>query len=161
MCKAVAIDELVRPHTIVQKEKSLIERTRSDIVVQWGEEKLIIEVVFTHEPSRRTWQVYRKSGIPVVIVRVKTDDDVLPLENSIDTYEGLNYPTQPCAVCEQIRVERERATDWTPRLYDRSQRALRRNDLDRQQQVRADQRRKRAWAIHQQELRSMRRRKVA
>ncbi len=103
-CGEVIPEELARSDTIVKKEASLIERTRSDLIILWKGGKRIIEVVFTHEPSQPTSERYQQSGTPVIIVRVKTVDDVKRLETGIDAHEGFNYPPTPCVECERQKA---------------------------------------------------------
>lgn len=107
VCGEGTSEELARSDTIVCKEKSVVERTRSDLIVRLRDKTLIIEVVFTHEPSQQTLAAYQESGASVVIVRVKADEDVRRLETGIAPKEGHNYPSPPCRECEQKRVRAE------------------------------------------------------
>lgn len=100
-CDAVTPEELARSDTIVIKERTSVEQTRSDLIVRWGNEQRIIEVVFTHEPSQPTHERYRQSGVPVILVRVGGMDDVEPLKAALDAHEGINYPKTACGECER------------------------------------------------------------
>ena len=102
-CGTVAPEELARSDTIVVKERTSVEQTRSDLIVRWGNEQRIIEVVFTHEPSQPTHERYRQSGVSVILVRVGGMDDVVPLEAALDAHEGINYPKTACDECERRR----------------------------------------------------------
>ena len=102
-CDAVTPEELARSDTIVIKERTSVEQTRSDLIVRWGNEQRIIEVVFTHEPSQPTHERYRQSGVSVILVRVGGMDDVEPLEAALDAHEGINYPKTACDECERRR----------------------------------------------------------
>ena len=58
-------------------ETSVIEETRSDLVVFWNDGatlRTIIEVVVTHELESNTRDAYLKSGVPVIIVRSSWSD---------------------------------------------------------------------------------------
>lgn len=141
-CDLATTEELARSDTIVRTEKSLVGRTRSDLYVRWGDGgdgTRIIEVVFTHEPSQPTSDRYRKSGIPVVIVKVKTDEDVTPLETGISTSAGINYPLTPCVKCQRWEAARKRARarrEERERIFDEQIAQVRAADVRIQERVR-------------------------
>ena len=112
-CDAVTPEELARSDTIVVKERTSVEQTRSDLIVRWGNEQRIIEVVFTHEPSQPTHERYRQSGVSVILVRVGGMDDVEPLEAALDAHEGINYPKTACDECER---RRRAEAEWAERV---------------------------------------------
>lgn len=111
-CADVTTEELARldTTTTVRTEKRVVERTRSDIFVQWGDlgehGARAIEVVVTHEPSQATSARYQEAGVHVVIVRVRGNENIAQLNHGITAREGINYPPTPCAECARIEAER-------------------------------------------------------
>lgn len=111
-CTEVATEELARldTTTTVWVEKRAVERTRSDLFVQWGDlgehGARAIEVVVTHEPSPATSARYQEAGVHVVIVRVGGNEDIAQLNHGITAREGINYPPTPCTECARREAER-------------------------------------------------------
>ena len=99
------------PNGQIFKEYSFIPNTRSDLVAQLPDDKvLIIEVVNTHAPEDTTREHYKKAGYPVFIKKVSWDS-LDELYKGLIADEALNVPEVRCSSCkgEKRRAEEELA----------------------------------------------------
>ena len=88
-------------------EESIVEGTRSDLVFFHDDgQQVIIEVVNTHSMEQETENAYRKSGIPVVVVRVEWEI-VDRLWQGIHTHESRNFASDECDGCKSERLKAE------------------------------------------------------
>ena len=88
-------------------EKSVVEGTRSDLIFSHDDgRRIIIEVVNTHSMEPETETAYRKSGIPVAVVRVEWET-VNELWNGIQVRESRNFSNDECDACERVRLDFE------------------------------------------------------
>ena len=156
-CGTVAPEELARSDTIVVKERTSVEQTRSDLIVRWGNEQRIIEVVFTHEPSQPTHERYRQSGVSVILVRVGGMDDVEPLEAALDAHEGINYPKTACDECERRRraeAEQDERRRKAKAEQDERRRKAKAEQDERRRKAKAEQDERAAvWATWRESIR--------
>ena len=124
--------------SVINREVSVVARTRSDLVVTHADRKqLVIEVVHTHDLDESAATAYSQSGIPVLKIRpvwLPQDDgpttvasepglDGLSLDAGALAYDALNVG--PCLCAEHKRREREEAArqaqgnNRTPKPYGR------------------------------------------
>ena len=88
-------------------EKSIVEGTRSDLIFSHDDgRQIIIEVVNTHSMEPETETAYRKSGIPVAVLRVEWKT-VNRLWEGIKTIESRNFSSNECDECESERLKAE------------------------------------------------------
>ena len=109
--------------THVEPEESVVEGTRSDIVLyRDGRNAIIMEVVVTHDLEPDTRQRYIESGLPVFLIQPAWDSlDELNLSVIADT--TLNLTVSPCHSCiaeaEQKRQQEEKIRKRTSLLLNR------------------------------------------
>ena len=93
--------------TKLETEETIVEGTRSDIVIYRDDNKpIIIEVVVTHDLEPGTRQCYAESGLPVFLIRPSWDN-LHELKLSVKADSTLNLQTQSCSACVE-REERQR-----------------------------------------------------
>ena len=95
----------------IAAERSVVEGTRSDVVIDRGEKPpLIIEVVVSHDPEPATLDRYQQAGVPVFVVEV-TWPTVDRLAQGVNADEVFGVPSKQCQRCraEDERLRRERA----------------------------------------------------
>ena len=93
--------------TDVNPEETIVDGTRSDIVIYRDDNKpIIIEVVVTHDLEPGTRQRYAESKIPAFLIR-PTWDSLDELESSVIADSTLNLQAKPCSACVE-REERQR-----------------------------------------------------
>lgn len=107
-------------------EKSIVEGTRSDLVFSNDDgRKIIIEVVNTHVMEQETEKAYRKSGIPVAVVRVQWET-VNRLWKGIHSVESRNFTSDECGGCKNDRLKAEANFERRRRIVDRELSKMRR-----------------------------------
>ena len=112
-------------------EKSIVDGTRSDLIFSHGDgRQVIIEVVNTHSMEQETETAYRKSGIPVVVVRVEWEI-VDRLWQGIHTNESRNFYTDECDECERERLESEAVCERRRKVVDLALARMRRQSSPR------------------------------
>ena len=112
-------------------EKSIVEGTRSDLIFSHDNgRQIIIEVVNTHSMEPETETAYRKSGIPVAVVRVKWET-VNRLWEGINTIESRNFASDGCAGCESERLKAEDDFKRRCTIVDRQLVKMKRQRLSR------------------------------
>ena len=95
------------PSAKVERERSIVAGTRSDLVIsQPGKGPVVIEVVVTHDLEPEAHESYTESGIHVFKVH-PSGDTLSDLESSVITDDTLNVPTVLCASCKDA-AERQR-----------------------------------------------------
>ena len=99
-------------------EKSIVEGTRSDLIFSQDDgRQIIIEVVNTHSIEPETENAYRRSGIPVAVVRVKWET-VNRLWKGIHTQDSRNFAGDECAGCESERLKSEADFERLRKIVD-------------------------------------------
>ena len=93
--------------TRLETEKTIVEGTRSDIVLyRDGRNPIIVEVVVTHDLEPDTRHRYIESELPVFLIRPAWDN-LHELKLSVRADSTLNLQTKPCSACIE-REERRR-----------------------------------------------------
>ena len=93
-----------------ESEKSIVPRTRSDLVFAHPDgRRIVVEVVNTHEMEPETKAAYQSEGIPVAIVQVAWNT-IERLLGRLDIHDSQNFDIDICAECEARRrdVEEQR-----------------------------------------------------
>ena len=99
-------------------EKSIVEGTRSDLIFSHNDgRQTIIEVVNTHSMEQETETAYRKSGIPVVVVRIERET-VNRLWKGVHTRESRNFTSDECDECESERLKTEAVLERRRAIVD-------------------------------------------
>ena len=89
--------------TRVNPEETIVEGTRSDIVIyRDGRNPIIVEVVVTHDLEPGTRQRYAESRISVFLIR-PTWDSLDELKLSVIADSTLNLQAKPCSACVERR----------------------------------------------------------
>ncbi len=107
---------IARPETSIAVERSIIEGTRSDIVIDRGPKgPLIVEVVVTHDIEQPTRARYEDSAIPVLIIRPEWDT-VAELAWAMNAADMINVSSVRCRGCQDVvdraLEERSAARTW-------------------------------------------------
>lgn len=114
-CKKSLAWNIARPGTTIAVERSIVEGTRSDIVIDRGPKgPLIVEVVVTHDVEEPTRARYKNSGIPVFIIHPEWDT-VAELTRAVNAAEMINVSAVRCRGCQDAldRSLKERAAART------------------------------------------------
>ena len=99
-------------------EKSIVEGARSDLIFFHDDgRQIIIEVVNTHSMEPETETAYRKSGIPIAVVRVEWDT-VSDFWEGIHTEESRNFTNDECDECESERLKAEATFERRCKIVD-------------------------------------------
>lgn len=99
---------IARPETHISAERTVVERTRSDVVVDRGDKPpLIIEVVVTHDLEPATRLRYEDSELPVFVVNPAWDT-VTGLAHAAIADVVMNVPAMRCAPCQDAEDRRQR-----------------------------------------------------
>lgn len=104
------------PARTISVERSVVEGTRSDVVVDRGDKPpLIIEVVVSHDLEPATRIRYENSEFPVFAV-YPTWDTVAGLARAVIADVVLNVPSMRCSRCQKEEERRQReiseAQEW-------------------------------------------------
>lgn len=104
------------PARRISVERSIVEGTRSDVVVDRGDKPpLIIEVVVSHDLEPATRIRYENSGIPIFAVH-PTWDTVGGLARAVIADVVLNVQSMRCPWCQEEEERRQRelseAQEW-------------------------------------------------
>ena len=108
--------DIARPETSISAERSVVERTRSDVVVDRGPKgPLIIEVVVSHDLEPTTKLRYEQSELPVFVVYPEWST-VATLTRAVIADVVINVPSMRCPGCQDAEDRRERelseAQEW-------------------------------------------------
>ena len=96
------------PARSISVERSVVEGTRSDVVVDRGDKSsLIIEVVVSHDLEPTTKIRYENSEFPVFAV-YPTWDTVAGLARAVIADVALNVPSMRCLRCQEEEERRQR-----------------------------------------------------
>ena len=107
-------------------EKSIVEGTRSDLVFSHVDgQQIIIEIVNTHSMEPETETAYRKSGIPIAVVRVEWET-VNRLWAGIHSQESRNFTSDECDGCKSERLKAEADFERRCTIVDRQLAKMRR-----------------------------------
>ena len=103
----------------IRAESSIVEGTRSDIVLyREGRNRIILEVVVTHDLEADTRIRYLESGLPVFLIQ-PTWDSLDALRNAVIADTTLNIDVTPCRSC-QNEAEQKRQRDEANRKQVKS-----------------------------------------
>ena len=116
VCAKALLWNIARPDTSVAVERSVVEGTRSDIVIDRGPRgPLIVEVVVTHDIEEPTRARYEGSGIAVLIIEPEWDT-VAELAWAVNAAEVINVSAVRCRECQDAAdralKERSAARTW-------------------------------------------------
>ena len=116
VCAKALSWNIARPDTSVAVERSVIEGTRSDIVIDRGPKgPLIVEVVVTHDIEKPTRARYENSGVPVLIFYPEWDT-VAELKQAVNADAVINVSSVRCRECQdavdRALKERSAARTW-------------------------------------------------
>ena len=116
VCAKALLWNIARPDTSIAVERSVVEGTRSDIVIDRGPKgPLIVEVVVTHDIEEPTRARYEGSGIPVFMVKPEWDT-VAELEWAANAADVINVSAVRCRECQdtvdRALKERSAARTW-------------------------------------------------
>ena len=108
--------DIARPDTSISAERSVVERTRSDVVVDRGPKgPLIIEVVVSHDLEPTTKLRYEQSELPVFVVYPEWST-VAGLARAVIADVVINVPSMRCPGCQDAEDRRQRelsdAQEW-------------------------------------------------
>ena len=108
--------DIARPETSISAERSVVERTRSDVVVDRGPKgPLIIEVVVSHDLEPTTKLRYEQSELPVFVVYPEWST-VAGLARAVIADVVINVPSMRCPGCQDAEDRRQRelsdAQEW-------------------------------------------------
>lgn len=100
VCEKALAWNIARPGTTIAVERSIVEGTRSDIVIDRGPKgPLIVEVVVAHDIEEPTRARYQNSGIPVFIIYPEWDT-VAELTRAVNAAEMINVSAVRCHECQ-------------------------------------------------------------
>lgn len=116
VCATALFWNIARPDTTIAAERSVIEGTRSDIVIDRGPKgPLIVEVVVTHDIEEPTRARYEGSTIPVFIIKPEWET-VAELAWAVNADELINVSAVRCRECQdaldRALKERSAARTW-------------------------------------------------
>lgn len=99
---------IARPETRISAERTVVEGTRSDVVVDRGDRPpLIIEVVVSHDLEPATRLRYENAELPVFVVHPAWDT-VTGLARAVIADVVMNVPATRCAPCQDAEDRRQR-----------------------------------------------------
>lgn len=100
-CNTPTSANVALPGAMVELEKTIVAGTRSDLVLRRAiKAPVIIEIVVTHDLEPETYQLYRRSKIPVLKVRPSWNTlDKLWHGVVVSPFDTLNVPLDPCREC--------------------------------------------------------------
>ncbi len=105
-CKGLATEIDLADGWKSDAEKSIVPRTRSDLVFSHADgRRLAVEVVVSHEMESEAEAAYRDSSIPVGIVRPQWDT-VERLLDDLVVDDSQNFRPHRCAKCDAAEKER-------------------------------------------------------
>ena len=113
---------IARPGSMIAPERTVVESTRSDLVIERPEKSpLIVEIVVTHEIEEATRAHYEQSELPVLVVRPQWDT-ITELAHTLIADDSININTMRCSDCRQERARAEQelaeARSWASRMLD-------------------------------------------
>ena len=115
------------PARSISVERSVVEGTRSDVVVDRGDKPpLIIEVVVSHDLEPTTRIRYENSEFPVFAV-YPTWDTVAGLAGAVIADVALNVPSMRCPRCQEEEERRKRELSEAQTWAESMLRGLRAN----------------------------------
>ena len=116
LCERALAWNIARPDTAIAVEQSIVEGTRSDVVIDRGPKgPLIVEVVVAHDIEEPTRARYERSGIPVFIIYPEWDT-VAELTWAVNAAALINVSAVRCRECQdsldRSLKERSAARTW-------------------------------------------------
>ena len=134
ICDGQLAYNVALPDSRMAKEVSVIQHTRSDLVLfKTNNSKLILEVVNTHSLDADTKERYLQSKIPVFI-RTLTWDNLPELSTKFISDEALNIESKPlCVQCLQRKesFDAERKRELAKEEKRKEKRRYRKQIIDR------------------------------
>lgn len=105
-CQTALSWNIARPGTGVVLERSVVDNTRSDVVIDRPQKQpLIVEVVVSHDLEDDTNRRYKESGLPVFLIQ-PTWDTVAELEGALMADSVINVVATRCPSCQAERDQR-------------------------------------------------------
>lgn len=105
-CQTPLSWNIAHPGTTVALERSVVDRTRSDIIIQRPQKQpLIVEVVVSHDLEEDTKHRYEESGLPVFLIQ-PTWDTAAELEGAAIADSSINVTATRCPSCQATRDQR-------------------------------------------------------
>ena len=147
-CGDPLITNAAQADSIIEREVSAVARTRADLLITYGNgNKLVLEVVHTHDLDESAATAYSQSGIPVLKIRpvwLPQDDgpatvasepglDGLNLDAGALAYDALNVGPCLCAGCK-MREREEAAAKRQRQEREREEAARQRREPERHQE---------------------------
>ena len=132
-CTVPLMHNVAQADSIIERERSVVAGTRSDLLITHSNgDKLVIEVVHTHDMEEATATAYSKSGIPVLKIRpvwLPQDDgpdkvvsepgyDGLALDVVAVAYDALNVTPRFCVGCKEGIKREDEEDDALKRKQD-------------------------------------------
>ena len=114
---------IAKPGSSITPERTVVDRTRSDIVIdRVAKGTLIIEVVVTHEIDDATKLRYKQSGLPVFVIHPQWDS-ITELTHTLIADDAINLTSMRCPACQQATNRRKRelseAVSWAHGMLTR------------------------------------------
>ena len=107
-CGTEATWNIARPGSNITPERTVVESTRSDIVIDRATKgPLIVEIVVTHEIEDATRLRYEQSELPVFVVHPQWDT-ITELAHTLIADSVINIASMRCPDCQQARERRKR-----------------------------------------------------
>ena len=107
-CGTDATWNIARQGSSITAERTVVDRTRSDIVIDCvAKGTLIIEVVVTHEIEDATKLRYEQSGLPVFVIHPQWDT-ITELAHTLIADDAINVASMCCPTCQQARERKKR-----------------------------------------------------
>ena len=101
----------------MEVERVAIPGTRSDVVLEHGDGRLVIvEVVVTHDLEEETARAYRHAGVPFVRLWPSWES-AKRLRDALNDGEGEGFGVAACSACARVRAKRQAATERLESLY--------------------------------------------
>ena len=122
-CGTNATWNIARQGSSITTERTVVDRTRSDIVIdRVAKGTLIIEVVVTHEIEDATKLRYEQSGLPVFVIHPQWDS-ITDLAHTLIADDAINVASVRCPACQQASDRRKRelseAVSWAHGMLTR------------------------------------------
>ena len=107
-CGTEATWNIARPGSNITPECTVVESTRSDIVIDRATKgPLIVEIVVTHAIEDATRLRYEQSELPVFVVHPQWDT-ITELAHTLIADSVINIASMRCPDCQQARERRKR-----------------------------------------------------
>jgi hypothetical protein len=121
-CGTQATWNIAKPGAGITPERTVVEGTRSDIVINRSTKgPLIVEVVVSHEIEDATRLRYEQSDLPVFVVHPQWGT-ITELAHTLVADDVINVAAMRCTPCQQAWERRKReqteALSWARRMLE-------------------------------------------